>query len=451
MSMLSRFPTTATAGIQYVGGTTAQITGSTATTTNVSLTGLTGGLASAAAAGDVVVVFYGVGSTVARTLTITTGYTQLASLTIADTYDANLVVAYKRMGGTPDTTVTVSATGATADSGAVALQVWRYVDQYAPIDVAVATATSTNSVLADPPVITPATAGAMIIAGGAGAHNAGVATYSSSDLRNFITVGGINNTNDVTVGMGSRAGGSGSAFNPAAFTFSAGNSGQYSWCAVTLVLCPVLNGTGPATFIASASTQNGATGSSLVINKPTGTTTNDLMVAIMASDGNKASTWTGDTGWTEVADQGTVTTPQIRIAYKVATASEGASYTFTASTGANLLSGSILTYRGASYDAIGSFVTGSAAGSLTPTGPTAATTYSTLIGVSASITASNTYTITSNIQGAMTTLVTDSDATAPSYVIADQVVRAGATGTRTFTSTGATTGTAAIMLTIKTP
>lgn len=446
MSMLSRFPTTATAGIQYVGGTTAAITGSTATTTNVSLTGLTGGLASAPVQNDLVIVYYGVGSTTVRSIGVTTaGYVEVAELTVADTYDTNLSVSYKRMGATPDTQVTVSATGATADAGAVAIQVWRYVDSSvtSPLDVAVVTATAANSVLCNPPAITPVTAGAMIIAGGAGAHAGGTfATYNSSDLRNFITRAS-NSTNDVTVGMGSREGQANTAFNPAAFTINVADNVQYSWAAVTLALTPQLYGKGPATFIASAQTQNSTAGDLLVINKPTGTQQNDLMVAVMASNVNKSITWTGDTGWTEVADQGASAT--LRIAYKVAGASEGASYTFTASNTNNLLGGCILTYRGANYDAIGSFVTGTAVGALTPTGPSAASNYSTLIGISAANGASVTYTI----PAFMTSRVTDSDATAPSYVVADEIVKAGATGTETFTSSGTATQTSAIMLTIK--
>lgn len=446
MSMLSRFPTTATAGIQYVGGTTAAITGSTATTTNVSLTGLTGGLASAPAANDLVIVYYGVGSTADRTIGVgTTGYTEVAELYANDTFDTNLSVSYKTMGVTPDTQVTVSATGATADAGAVAVQVWRYIDTNVstPLDVAVVTATGTNSVLCDPGAITPITPGAMIIAGGAGAHSRGVATYSSSDLRNFITIGGPDSTNDVTVGMGSRAGQANTAFNPAAFTFSGTDNAQFSWAAVTLALTPRLYGKGPATFVASANTQNSVNSASLVINKPTGTAQNDLMVAFMATNNTKGTTWTGDTGWTEVADQ-TSAGPGVRIAYKVAGAAEGASYTFTNSSATNLLSGCILTYRNATYNAIGSFVTGTAVGALSPTGPTAAVNYSTLIGISAAEAASVTYTLPTF----MTSRVTDSDANGPSYAVADEIVHAGATGTRTFTSAGTTSTTAAILLTI---
>lgn len=373
MSMLSRFPTTSITGIQYVGGTTAQITGSTATTTNVSLTGLTGGLASAAAAGDLVVVYYGVGSTVARTLTITTGYTSVASLTISDTYDANLVVAYKFMGSIPDTTVTVSATGATNDSGAVAIQVWRYVDPILPLDTPITAGsigTVTNTVLCNPQQNTPATAGAIIIAGGAGAHSRGVQTYSSSNLSNFLTIGGPDNTNDVTIGMGSRAGVAGTSFDPATFTFSAADLAQFSYCTLTMGLRPNQNQPGPI-VISQASAQTTSSGTTLVINKPTGTREGDLMIAIMGFQSNAVGTWTGGTGWTEAADLNEGSGH--RIAYKVAGASEGTSYTFTC-TNSTTLGGTILTYRNAAYDTIGSFsalATGGAAITVPAVTPTA--------------------------------------------------------------------------------
>lgn len=192
------------------------------------------------------------------------------------------------------------------------------------------------------------------------------------------------------------------------------------------------------TYIASASTQNASTGATLAINKPTGTAQGDLMLALLTA-GSVAATWTGDTDWTEVADQGA--RPGLRVAYKVAGASEGGSYTFTASSSSAKLAGSILTYRGAAYDAIGSIASG--ADPLTVTGPTAASNWAVLLGIggrdSASISVTTTLT---------TTRVTDNDGNAPSYVIAEDVVGAGATGTRTFTF-GSTNNVAGVLLTIK--
>lgn len=98
---------------------------------------------------------------------------------------------------------------------------------------------------------------------------------------------------------------------------------------------------------------------SLIINKPGGTIENDLIVAVLESVNGQ--TWTGASGWTEVLDQAVGN--GIRVAYKVAGASEGANYTFTSS-GSDYLVGIILTYRGFTYDTIGSAATRSGDGAL---------------------------------------------------------------------------------------
>lgn len=442
MSMLSRFATQASstpAAVQYVGGTSAQVTGSTATTTNVVLTGLTGGLASAPADGDLVIVYYGAASTADRALTITTaGYTQVADLYANDTYDANLTVAYKRMTSTPDTSVDVSATGATADGGAVAVHVWRGVDSLLPFEAATATATGINTVLCAPPAVTPVTTGAVIIAGGAGAHSTTTArTYTSSDLTNFVTRGSPNSTNDATVGVGSKAWTSGT-FTPATFGFSGTDSTSYSWAAVTLILFPAQ--TSPAPFaISKASTQTG-TASTLVINKPTGTREGDLMVAFMNAGGG--ITWTGDTDWTEVAEQAS-TSPSTRIAYKVAGASEGASYTFTASTTTNL-SGTIATYRNAAYDAVGAITSGTSTLSLAAV--TTSVPYGRVLGSAARALGSVTITGPASMQ----TLDLDADSSLPSRLVAQDTNPSpkGSSGTRAFVM-GASTSVSGALVAVK--
>lgn len=224
--------------ITFVGSTTAAIAGQSSATTNVSLTALTGGLASAPAADDLVIVYYGVGSNTDRVIGVTTaGYTEVAELFASDGDDTNLSVNYKMMGATPDTQVTVSATGSNGFAGAVAIHVWRNVNLASPLDVTSTTATGTNSVLCNPPAITPVTTGAVIVSGGAGAHNRGVQTYSSSNLSNFATVGNSETNTDVTVGLGSAVWTSG-AFDPAQFTFSGADALDLSWAAVTLALRP---------------------------------------------------------------------------------------------------------------------------------------------------------------------------------------------------------------------
>jgi hypothetical protein len=223
--------------ISYVGGKVLGFIGTTSVV-NVSLTDLTGGSDTAPSAGDFVVVYYGTGSnTTARAITVNSSYTNLTKFGANDTYDANLVVGYKFMGSAPDTSVEVSGTLSTADAGAVVVHVFRGVDQTTPLDVTSVTATGTNSVLCNPGAITPSTAGAWIVAGGAGAHIGGTDTYSSSDLSSFRTVGS-NDSYDVTVGAGLKTDWTSGPFDPAAFTWSDSSTTSYSWAAYTLALRP---------------------------------------------------------------------------------------------------------------------------------------------------------------------------------------------------------------------
>jgi hypothetical protein len=193
----------------------------------------------------------------------------------------------------------------------------------------------------------------------------------------------------------------------------------------------------PPEFVASARTQNSLSIPMLTINKPAGTVEGDLMVAVMAAGGG--ATWTGDTGWTELADQGV--TPSLRIAYKVASASEPSSYTFLASNVLRL-SGCILTYRYAVYDTIGSFTSGTDPLILPSVSPSE--NQSILIAAGAR----DTPWITLGTPTGMTARVTDNDGDAPSYIVCDQIVAKGPTGTRSM-STGSTSNVAGIMLVIK--
>jgi hypothetical protein len=70
-------------------------------------------------------------------------------------------------------------------------------------------------------------------------------------------------------------------------------------------------------------------GTSLVINKPAGTATGDLLIAAVATDGNTATSLTPPTGWNvvHVADQSGAVT--FGVWWKLAGASEPGSYNFT--------------------------------------------------------------------------------------------------------------------------
>jgi hypothetical protein len=217
----------------HVGGIIFARAGSTSTT-SLSLTTLTGGSNAAPQAGDLVVIAVATGSRALRSQAVT-GYTQIASLYSNDTNDTNLWVGYKIMSSTPDTTVTIPASGDLADAQTVAIQVWRNA-QYEDVT----TATGTNTVLADPPSITTTTDNSIVLVIGAGGHDDGTDTYSASYADNFLTIGS-NDTEDSTIGFGSVNRPTAGAYDPAAFTFSGADSTSFSFAAVTIALRPSAN------------------------------------------------------------------------------------------------------------------------------------------------------------------------------------------------------------------
>lgn len=226
--------------LQYVGGTSGANVGTTSNVV-VSLTGLTGGLASAPAANDLVVVVLSIGAITDKTYNIS-GYNQLADLYANDTYDANLLIGWKLMLPTPDTSVTFTGgSGNITDAYAYAIHVWRNADQSNPIETATL-ATFTNTGIPDPTPVTPLTAGSQILVAACSAHVSATNLFTASYLSNFFTTVG-NDTYDITVGLGSVAWTSG-AYKPAAFTISMADSISYSACSATFSIKPGKNYTG---------------------------------------------------------------------------------------------------------------------------------------------------------------------------------------------------------------
>jgi hypothetical protein len=180
-------------------------------------------------------------------------------------------------------------------------------------------------------------------------------------------------------------------------------------------------------FIAGAQTQNSGNDTTLVINKPAGTQQGDLMVMVGAASGS--ASWSGDTGWTSLVNS--TSSLGFTVIYKVAGASEPGSYTFTTGT-SRRLSGGILTYRNADYDAVGAVGSSSDTNVINAPSVTVANNSSVLLGFAA-------FTASGRTGGAPSPMVTrllDNDATAPSWITADEPVDAGATGTRTFSFSG---------------
>lgn len=225
--------------IEFVGARIEALPGSSSTR-SVNLTGLTGGLASAPAAGDFVLVIFAAvdGGNNDINLSVT-DYTELVDLYANDSEDAQLGLYWKFMGGTPDTTCTISSTGHADNAAVVGISVWRNVNTTTPIDVTTTTATGTNTGHANPPSITPVTAGAYVVAAGAGAQYFlfDARIFTSSDLTGFRSAQSLDN-NDVLGGFGYKAWTSG-AFDPAAFGYSTGSDSlNDSWCAATVALRP---------------------------------------------------------------------------------------------------------------------------------------------------------------------------------------------------------------------
>lgn len=223
--------------LQYVGGATATKAGATSGNSTISLTSLTGGISSSAAAGDIVIAAFATGSSVVRTLSITDGtnaYTLIGSALYSNlTTDTNLRVAYKVLTGA-DASVTFGPTGNAADAGAMAVHVWRGVDTATPLDVTATKATGTSTGRPNPAAITPSTSGSVVIAVGAASAGTG-AVFTSSDLSNFRTATSAD-TYDAMIGIGSYAWTSG-AFDPAQFGGGTTDAGD-SWAAITLALRP---------------------------------------------------------------------------------------------------------------------------------------------------------------------------------------------------------------------
>jgi hypothetical protein len=220
--------------IQYVGGYVQGFAG-TFNDVTISLTSLTGGLATQPAVGDFVIIYFGTASTLNRNLVVS-GYTEVVELYSNDTYDTNFVIARKFMGATPDTSVTLTGgTLAVADAGTVAVQVWRNVNVASPFDVA-GQSRIDEEATATFPSITPVTTGAVILASAACAHDNGTELYLNSELTNFITTG-QSDTNDSTIGAGYYYWISGS-FGPQDMVFGGADSSNFSNASYVIALRP---------------------------------------------------------------------------------------------------------------------------------------------------------------------------------------------------------------------
>lgn len=187
---------------------------------------------------DLVVVYFATSLSSDANLSVS-GYTEIGErfVNAFTSYDTNLLAAYKFMGVTPDTSITLSAGAWTSSiGGAYRLQVWRNVNKLQPLDVTRTTSGTTNSGAIDPAAITPVTPGACIIAGGARASNQ-LPSCSSPDLSGLVYTNDFGSTSNILVAMGYKQW-TGGTFDPGAFSFSLANSTSFSYASYTIALRP---------------------------------------------------------------------------------------------------------------------------------------------------------------------------------------------------------------------
>lgn len=205
-------------------------------------------------AGDVVVVSAmhpasGAGITVSGNQS--GAYSYLWADTVSnDTRYTTARAAYKRMGATPDTTLTIGKVGSAGFSAACVVMVFRGVDYFTPLDgVAPATATGINGSAANPPSITPVTAGAWVVATYAAASDTNSGTPSGpGNMTGFVGRKGDNTTVVGYAGLAYKSDWVSGAVDPAAWALTYSWS-EDSWVGGSFVLRPALSApVGPSAF-----------------------------------------------------------------------------------------------------------------------------------------------------------------------------------------------------------
>lgn len=192
----------------------------------IDLTALTGGSGAAALEGDVVFVHGGCSG--AGAVTLPGGYTLAFDSTTND-------VGYKRMGASPDTSLTVTGTGTATQVTVGVCVVLTGVDAASPLDVAAtsATATSTNP---DNPSITPVTDNAWVLAFFFASGLLDAAVTAPSGYSNQVDTT-ADDTADATVGCATKQITPPAAEDPASWT----NVGSSTWRAVSVAVRPAIS------------------------------------------------------------------------------------------------------------------------------------------------------------------------------------------------------------------
>lgn len=200
---------------------------------------------------DVVFVAYGITNPSDAPMTVSTsGYSQPVELYADDDHDVNLAVAYKIMGDTPDTTVQVRGPGSVQRAGIAVVMCFRWIND-SVIDVTPTTATGANSIVPDPPSITPFNPNAIIMAVGAAACTAADAVGTAPTGYTDLTAASIAASVDsLVIAMALKPWSGSGAENPGTFTnYAIGTAAAGAWGAATLSLAAMSTAGGGNTML----------------------------------------------------------------------------------------------------------------------------------------------------------------------------------------------------------
>lgn len=260
-------------------------------------------------ADDIVLVAVNCASTVDRTEAqlLPSGYTAAhTDLYQNDSNDTNLLVSYKVMGASPDSSVSIPASNATTAGVAYAIYVFRGVDTSTPLDVTPVTAGAINTGIANAGAISPSSDGAWIVAVAAAAVAAGAAFTNPSGMsattNHFRSATITTTTNDANIGVALKTDWASGSFDPAAFGGSTStNTG--SWAAVTIALRPFVeaatgtmaaNESGSDSFAGAGTVSDPAIAGSLVATE-SGTDTASVSGSVTVSGSAGATEGGADT------------------------------------------------------------------------------------------------------------------------------------------------------------
>lgn len=347
--------------IQFVGSKYYGVDNRTASF-SMSLTDLTGGLASAPAEGDLVLIYTHMlagGSDVNPNIDSPTGWMHIDSAKYTSSF------YYKIMGSTPDTSVVIYGTfpnSASTQSASVMVFCFRGVDPITPFDSIGNLVTNGNF-----GSITPVTTDSVIflLSSFATSANDGDISYSDTNgLKNFRTgqFKAASPSNDRTlIGAGWRkwAGGAYDAL-PFNFTNANGTVTNTSGRNYTLSLRPILSpNTSSYPFYVNCTYSGSQTGS-----LPSGVQEGDLMIAFVTNSSNRTVN-SVPSGWTTQSNNAGI--PALAHFTKTATSSEPSTYTFGFSGSISRAGVIIAVYRNAQIHATSTANSGTSNYTITPT------------------------------------------------------------------------------------